>query len=102
MISIYSIFAAVSEVSGIPVDAIRGQRRTRGVVMARFAVVYLIRDLFPLWGYADIASAIDRADHGTAAHALRRSRQLMRDDTDFHNLIVTVLHSIQTPPPPSS
>ena len=83
-----AIFQAVSIASGIPISAIRGRRRTRVCVWARFAAAVLIWERFPWWSLGQIAQAIGRADHGTAMHALNRAFVMCTVDSDFCKFMV--------------
>lgn len=82
-----SIFSAVSSASGLPVAAIRGRRRTRVLVLARFAAVILLRERFPWWSLQQLAEVLGRIDHGTAIHALARAACLEADDEQFRRLL---------------
>ncbi len=83
-----SIFEAVSNASGIPISAIRGRRRTRVCVWARFAAAVLIWERFPWWSRGQIAQAIGRTDHGTAIHALNRAFVMCTVESDFCKFMV--------------
>lgn len=81
------IFEAVSLASGLTIAAIRGRRRTRAAVWARFAVVVLAQRRFPWWSQSQLADIIGRSDHGTAANALARAAELAAGDADFAALL---------------
>ncbi len=81
------IFESVSIVSGIPISAIRGRRRTRIASRARFVVVFLVRCRFPWWSQAKLSEVVGRLDHGSAAHALHRAESLNESDPAFADLL---------------
>lgn len=67
--------AAASAVFGIPVNDIMSDRRAKDIAYARFAAIQAARDLtrksLPV-----IARAMNRADHTTIMHGLKRAEQL--------------------------
>ena len=85
--SLVTIFEAVSDASGLPISAIRGRRRTRGVIWSRFIVIALVKRRFPWWSQSELAKVVGRLDHGTASHALQRADELAATDPAFADLL---------------
>lgn len=77
----------VSDSTGIPIAAIRGRGKTAAVCRARFATVALMHLRFPWWSQSELAAAIGRNDHGTAANALSRAAELCEKDENFARMI---------------
>ena len=82
-----AIFDAVSLASGVPVAAIRGRRRTKACVWARFAVALLLYRRFPWWSQAKIAECLGRKDHGSAANAVARALDMQAKLPAFRDLL---------------
>lgn len=95
MLAISDILSEVALVTGVPVSAITGRRRTRGVVWARFLAIAAIRENFTWWSWEEIAAATGRADHGSAIHAVQRYQFLLKTDPEFRSLDARVTANLQ-------
>lgn len=84
---INQILGAVSATSGIPLDAIRGQGKTRSLVYARYIIVRLLNEACPWLSLSELAAAIGRTNHGSALHALGQARSLPHRDKVFNQLL---------------
>ncbi len=93
------IFESVSIVSGIPISAIRGRRRTRIACWARFVVISLVQHRFPWWSQSQLADVVGRIDHGSAANALQRADQLNLTEPAFADLLSRSSALVSSPIP---
>lgn len=81
------IVLATAKAFGFTAEEMLDQSKTQKKCRARFAAAYLIRELRPETSFAEIARQLNRADHSTAIHALRRGQLLMVVDTRFQALV---------------
>lgn len=71
-----AVLDEVAERLHVTVDEIRSPTRVRHVAYARHVAMFLLRRLCKLT-WAAIATAVNRADHTTAIHGVRRIEQLL-------------------------
>lgn len=93
MKQVEQIIAKVSSITGVPMNVITSKRRTRMASYARFLAVSAIRKRLPWMSLSDISLAVGAGDHGQAAHAIRRTQELIKSDILFaqhaHSLSIT-------------
>lgn len=93
---VHEILANVERVSGVPVEAIRGKRKTRRVVWARFLALAALNKAFPWWSQADLAEAVGREDNGTASYGLRSVARLRETEPDFEEMFREVSLKVES------
>ena len=86
MTSPESIIAEVALITGVPVSAITGDRRTSRICWARFLTYAALRQAFDWWSLPDIAAAVNRVHHGTVINGLKRFHQLSGSNPAFQSL----------------
>ena len=77
------IIGEVATLTGIPVSAITGKRRTQGVIAARTLAFEAIRQQFPAWSQGEISEFMGRKDHSTTVYAKRRFANFCEQDRNF-------------------
>lgn len=80
------VLSAVAEAADIPLKVMRGRRRERRFVLARWAVMHVLAE--SQWSLPQIGRLLAR-DHTTVLHGLRASRMALRgqDGEHLNNLI---------------
>jgi len=92
MRSAEDIIERVATVTGIPMEAITGRRRTEMVCVARFLAIAAVREACPFLSLQETAEMFGRADHGTVLHALKRHRALMQRSGHYCRLNEEITH----------
>jgi chromosomal replication initiation ATPase DnaA len=91
-----TIIAEVAQITGVPVAAITGRRRTRRVCYARFLAVHAIHQAGQWLSLCEIAEALRRRDHGTISHALARHLQLLSTEPLYQRWHTALAQSLAT------
>ena len=81
--TVKDIQAEVAEEFGITLAAMFRQNRSQTYAFARFAAIYLCRELKPNMSYPDLSDRFGYRDHTSVLSADRRARQFMTDRPDF-------------------
>lgn len=76
-----SILAAVSDHYRVPVDALRGRKRTNQIAFPRHVAMYLCRTLTQM-SLVDIGQALGGRDHTTIIYGCDRIGELLKHDRD--------------------
>lgn len=92
------IIAEVAHVTGVTYDEIKGSRRHRSTVRARFLAVWALRQLRQWWKLQDLALAIGVKDHVTIMHALKRVRELAVTEPEFAEMRIRVADRLNIHP----
>jgi chromosomal replication initiator protein len=74
------ILEAVSREFGTTPKLLKGPRRDRQLVLARFAAVALVLELCPELSLPAIGRLLGQRDHTTIIHARRRAGELLQPD----------------------
>lgn len=80
-VTIDKIFRTVSNALGVPVEEIKGRRRTHEIAAARHACTYLLKKLTDL-SLIDIGRALDR-DHATVINSIKKIEQEIEKNPEF-------------------
>jgi len=75
--------AAVSLATGTPEEVILGPLRTREASECRFMVMRLLKNARPRMSAIELARAVNRMDHATGIHGLRRADLLVMIEPTF-------------------
>lgn len=68
----------------VPHEALIGPSRDRGLANARFAVALVLREADPFkYTTPVIAAVVQRKDHTTILHGIKRARELVATDADY-------------------
>ncbi len=92
-VTIDKIFRTVSEALGVPVEEIKGRRRTREIAAARHACTYLLKKLTDL-PLVDIGRALDR-DHATVINSLKKMEQEVAENPAFARQIKELMREVR-------
>ena len=84
-----AVIDAASKVYRVPVDKITSASRSRPLVDARQAAMYVTRQTSDL-SYPEIARAFGGRDHTTVLHAVRKIEQLMGERDDVRKRVLSV------------
>ena len=80
---------AASTVYGVPADKITSDSRSRPLVDARQAAMYVTRQASAL-SYPEIARAFGGRDHTTVIHAVRKIERLMGEQDEVRKRVLSV------------
>lgn len=92
-VTIDKIFRTVSDALGVPVEEIKGRRRTREIAAARHACTYLLKKLTDL-SLIDIGRALDR-DHATVINSLKKMEQEISENAAFAQQIKKLMREVR-------
>jgi len=76
------VINVVSEVFDVPVNMIKGQKRTSDIAQARQVVMYLLRTQLEL-PLCTIANAVGRKDHTTVIYGCETVEKKIQKDSSF-------------------
>jgi chromosomal replication initiator protein len=76
-----SILAAVSDHYRVPVEALRGRKRTNPIAFPRHVAMYLCRTLTQM-SLVDIGQSLGGRDHTTIIYGCDRIGELLKHDRD--------------------
>jgi chromosomal replication initiator protein len=85
-VTIDAILSAVSESTGVSVNEIIGDKRSRPVVESRHIAMYLARELTDA-SLPKIGERFGNRDHTTVLHAVEKITKLMREDREIYNRV---------------
>jgi chromosomal replication initiator protein len=85
-VTIDAILSAVSESTGISVNEIIGDKRSRPVVESRHIAMYLARELTDA-SLPKIGERFGNRDHTTVLHAVEKITKLMQEDREIYNRV---------------
>jgi chromosomal replication initiator protein len=89
------ILDATSEMFGLPIEDIIGQRRHRPLVTARQIAMYVFRELTEL-SYPAIAREFGGRDHTTVIHAVDKISELMSAKQLIYDQVTELIHTIRS------
>ena len=81
------VLAAVSQTFSVPLAALTSQSKLTQIVRARFAAMWLIRELTAKATLKRIAISVGATDHTTALHGLVRAREFIDLYEDFRTKV---------------
>lgn len=90
--TIRQVQRATAAAFGVPVEAMTGRGKTRNLIPARQAAMFLSRKLTGK-RLADVARAFYR-DHTTINHAVARVLEIHRHDPDFNRRLAEVIANL--------
>jgi len=96
-ITIDLILSTVAEITGISINEIVGDKRSRSIVDARHLVMYLARELTDA-SLPKIGERIGGRDHTTVLHAVDKITKLMKVDEDIYTLVQRLTTKIKSAP----
>lgn len=79
------IIAAVAGITGVPVAAITGKRRSRRILHARYLAIAVVRDTHDWWTL-QMTGEVFHVSHHSIIHALRRHRDLLTDTPAYRQM----------------
>jgi chromosomal replication initiation ATPase DnaA len=85
--SIKAVMAAVADVSHVPVREIVGQDKHRHITHARFAIIWIMRQIRPDMSFPTIGHHMGARDQGTILHGYRRAVDMMETNADFAEMV---------------
>jgi hypothetical protein len=85
-----AIIAAAVRVTEFSRDCLTGQRRSKEIIEARFALVLAIADLRQDYSLQKIGHLVGKRDHTTIRHAILRARSFARQRPEFAALVETI------------
>jgi len=85
-----AIIAAAVRVTEFSRDCLTGQRRSKEIIEARFALVLAIADLRQDYSLQKIGNLLGKRDHTTIRHAILRARSFARQRPEFAALVETI------------
>jgi chromosomal replication initiator protein len=85
-VTIDAILSAVAESTGVSVNEIIGDKRSRPVVESRHIAMYLARELTDA-SLPKIGERFGNRDHTTVLHAVEKITKLMREDREIYNRV---------------
>jgi len=77
----------------LPVESLRGKRRTSAIAFARQVAMYLARQLTDL-SFVEIGSRFGGRDHTTVLYACEKVRNLARDDAPFRETLEKLISTL--------
>lgn len=89
------IMELVSQEFGLPETAITGPSRTEEVTVARFAVMWLLRQQSDYRITLSRAGRMLNRDHGTIIHGVRRATEIMLLDKEYHRRVFSIMDKIE-------
>lgn len=87
------IAQAVARQFGVPITALRGQRRAQGIVLPRQCAMFLARQ-FTAEPMQAIARYFGRRNHTTVLHACRRMNSLASDDPTLRQHLAQIRRAL--------
>ena len=88
--TVKDIQAEVAEEFGITLTGLFSQNRSQRFAFARFAAIYLCRELKPNMSYPDLSDRFGYRDHTSIMNADRRARKFMTERPDFGDKVRNV------------
>ena len=98
VLTISRITEEASDVFGVSIEDLRGPRRTRLVVTARQAAMYVCRSLTEE-SLPSIGRSFGGRDHTTVLHAVRKIEKLMTERSSVHAKVVELSNRLGGPTP---
>jgi chromosomal replication initiator protein len=94
-ITIEHIISVVSTTTGISVTEIRGDKRSRNIVLARHLAMYLARELTDI-SLPRIGERFGGRDHTTVLHAVEKMTKLVKQDREMYNMVQQLTSRIKS------
>ncbi len=88
------LLAAIADILGFSVDALRGKSRQRPLVAARQEAMYVFRELTDL-SYPAIARLFGGRDHTTVIHAVEKIQRLMKERTQTYDQVTMLIKTLK-------
>jgi chromosomal replication initiator protein len=94
-VTVEHILSVVSTSTGISVTEIRGDKRSRNIVLARHLAMYLARELTDI-SLPRIGERFGGRDHTTVLHAVEKMTKLVKQDREMYNMVQQLTSRIKT------
>jgi chromosomal replication initiator protein len=94
-ISIDDIVKHISKEQNVKIADIKSKKRKKDIVKARRIAIYLARNLTPN-SMPQIAVYFGMRDHTAVSHAMRKIKELIKEDEDFTLLLEELSNKIKT------
>ena len=94
-ITVEHILSVVSGTTGISVTEIRGDKRSRNIVLARHLGMYLARELTDI-SLPRIGERFGGRDHTTVLHAVEKMTKLVKQDREMYNMVQQLTSRIKS------
>lgn len=88
-LTVARIIVAVSEQTGVPVRAIRSERRSAEIARARHTAMLVARRRLEDWSWKRLGREFDR-DHSTVMHAVTGVEARLVHDAELRDLVARV------------
>lgn len=85
-VTIDLILSTVADFTGVSINEITGDKRSRTVVESRHVAMYLARELTDL-SLPKIGERIGNRDHTTVIHAVEKISKLMKEDREMYSRV---------------
>jgi chromosomal replication initiator protein len=89
------LLAAISDILGFEIDALRGKSRQRPLVTARQIAMYVFRDMTDL-SYPSIARLFGGRDHTTVIHAVDKIRRQMGERKQIYEQVTDLQQRLKS------
>ena len=86
IIDIYTIQEKTAHFYNITIDDIVGQSRTKDIVIARQAAMYLTKELTDL-SYPSIGKAFGDRDHTTVIHSCKKIEEKLQQEPEYRSTL---------------
>lgn len=86
-VSTADVVRMASHISRIPVDDLTSKCRKRKFARVRFAIFYVVRELYPSRSFPMIAAQCGGWDHSSIIHGINRAAELCETDENFKTLV---------------
>ena len=94
-VTVEHILSVVSTSTGISVTEIRGDKRSRNIVLARHLAMYLARELTDI-SLPRIGERFGGRDHTTVLHAVEKMTKLVKQDREMYNMVQQLTSRIKS------
>ncbi|MEO0226378.1 MAG: chromosomal replication initiator protein DnaA [candidate division WOR-3 bacterium] len=89
-----TILKKVSEEFSLPLDEIKGRKRTKSYALARQISMYLIKDILKL-SLVEIGQFFGGKDHTTVIHAIKKIEEIRKTDSTIDEMIKRITMRIK-------
>lgn len=89
-VSTADVVRMASHISRIPVDDLMSKCRKTKLARTRFAIFYVVRELYPNRSFPMIAAQCGGWDHSSIIHGINRAAELIEHDEAFKTLVTSL------------
>jgi Bacterial dnaA protein helix-turn-helix len=86
-VSTADVVRMASHITRISVDDLRSPCRKPAIARTRFAVFYVVKELYPSRSLPQIAAQTGGWDHSSVVHGIKRAKELEERDDYFRGLV---------------